>query len=130
MGTNYICPQIHTNGHKLRRDLISPFSFHLLHLPSFPQPVPSVLPSSLSPSTSSGTEILPVSSDNMLARTVVVRRSFTPGSATLHPGLLTFNPFGVGFEQVPHCGRDIADGTSANFHIFTFPNFHILPVIP
>ena len=89
-------------------------------------PVVPVPPPSVRPSASSGTEILPERSNNMLARTVVVRHSLTRGSAALHPGLFTFNPSGVGFERVPHCGREIVDYTSANFHIFTFPNFHIL----
>jgi hypothetical protein len=33
----------------------------------------------------------------MLPRTVVSGHFLTPGSASLHPGLLTFNPCGVGF---------------------------------
>ena len=51
----------------------------------------------------------------------------TPGSATLHPGLLTFNPFGVGFEQIPHCGLDIEATPQP---IFTFSHFHIFTFSP
>ena len=61
------------------------------------------------------------------------RSSFaTPGSAPLHPGLSTFNPFGVGFAQSEHSGqkifvrrcmqrlyRSLSQLSALNFSLFT-----------
>src|SRR5665647_2588752 len=62
---------------------------------------------------------------HMLPRTVFKRLSLTPGFASLHPGLFTFNPFGVRFEQVQTCCQKCENCTSVNFHIFAFSNFQI-----
>jgi len=65
---------------------------------------------------------------NIFSRTIVFWLSSTRGIApsSLNPGLLTFNPCGVGFDGDQHCGLEIQDCATANFNIFTFSSFHII----
>ncbi len=57
---------------------------------------------------------------SMLSRTVFNRHFLPPGSASLHPGLFTFNPFGARSQQVQPCCQ------FSHFPIFIF----IPPLLP
>ena len=67
-----------------------------------------------------------------LPRTVHSSSFTTRGVApsSLYPGLLTCNPSGVGSEKYQHCGREISNCATANFHISHFPIFTLFYPAP
>ncbi len=62
-----------------------------------------------------------ISSFEILPRTVLNLDSFTPGSASLHPGLLTYHPFRVGFQQKPQRNQNFTSSHFASRFAFHIP---------